>query len=86
MGPPWPLGKTGEEMFFSLGKLIWLALILWGVWVIFRVIEKRRQTKDSNQQGRSDNPGPELELSECDQCGAFASQTGCSKPGCPLRR
>ena len=30
-------------MFFSIGKIFWLLVIIWGVWTAFRIIEKRQK-------------------------------------------
>ena len=30
-------------MFFSIGKIFWLLVIIWGVWTAFRLIEKRQK-------------------------------------------
>ncbi len=73
-------------MLFSAGKLFWLAVILWAVWMVFRVIEKRRNHGAAGPKADQQNRPDELEMTQCAACGAFVSRAGCNKPDCPVAK
>lgn len=73
-------------MLFSVGKLFWLAVILWAVWMVFRVIEKRRNQGPAAPKADQQQPQDELEMTQCNACGAFVSRAGCNKPDCPVAK
>ena len=43
-------------MFFSIGKIFWLLVIIWGVWTAFRLIEKRRETHQKKAAAKAADP------------------------------
>ena len=70
-------------MIPSLPKLIALALVLWAVWRVFRIIERRNEVarsetdeskrSSSSEKNRADkekNDGS-LDLEECPVCGSW---------------
>lgn len=73
-------------MLFSVGKLFWLAVILWAVWMVFRVIEKRRNRPTPPPNPEAGRSGDELDMAQCEACGAFVSRAGCNKPDCPVAK
>ena len=70
-------------MIPSLPKLIALALVLWTVWKVFRIIERRKEvarteTDDkagskSSEQGKAgaEKKNGSLDLEECPKCGSW---------------
>jgi uncharacterized protein len=80
----------------SLGKLLFLAIIVAAVWYGFkyvqRVEEVRRMLRQvqRQQQQRASRAGPQTleaeDLVKCRQCGAYVaarSATSCGRPDCP---
>mgnify|MGYP001070953414 len=75
---------------FSLPKILGLLAILWLVWMLFRLIERRQIQTNSDKNGPADNQGEEgpssaVEVEECPHCHKFVSKGGCAKENCPLR-
>ena len=83
-----------------IAKLFWLAVILSGVWTVFRIIEKRNAKLRPPESGNTPQSGTQadaknnakdsaeddaLELRECDECGAFVTAAGCSRAACSNR-
>ena len=83
-----------------IAKFFWLAVILVGVWAVFRVIELRNTKLRPPESGSSTQSGTQaesnsnvkeraeddaLELRECDECGAFVTAAGCSRAACSVR-
>jgi hypothetical protein len=83
-----------------IAKFFWLAVILAGVWTVFRVIEKRNAKLRPPESGNTPQTGAQanaknnerdsaeddaLELRECDECGAFVTAAGCSRAACSVR-
>ena len=70
-------------MIPSLPKLIALALVLWAVWRVFRIIERRKEIarsdtdaapkSSSSEQTRADKEQKDgsLDLEECPVCGSW---------------
>lgn len=81
-------------MFFSVGKLFWLAVVLWGVWTVFRMIEKRQkrgkeQVKDgqTSSQHKAENAGADdVDMRECPTCKSWVKNSGCNHPDCPIKQ
>lgn len=84
-------------MFFSISKIFWLAVILYVVWMVFRIIEKRKQQnipKPSAKSGffgfgrRKSEEADErpVDTRPCEVCQAFVSSAGCNRPECPVRQ
>ncbi len=81
---------------FSLPKLLMLFGLLWAVWLVFRLIDRRNQARDEGpesgqetgqQTSRRDEPPADrsVDLSECERCGAYVPAGGCDKSDCPLK-
>ena len=75
---------------FSLPKILGLLAILWLVWMLFRIIERRQIQTNSDKNGTADNQGTDgadkaVEVEECPHCHKVVSKGGCAKENCPLR-
>jgi len=59
--------------------------LLWAVWLAFRLIDRRNQSR-VDQPGDEDKTAADksVDLTECDQCGAYVTAGGCDKSDCPL--
>ena len=83
-----------------IAKFFWLAVILAGVWAVFRVVELRNTKSRPPEEGSPTQSGAQadsnsnvkeraeddaLELRECDECGAFVTAAGCSRVACSVR-
>ena len=83
-----------------IAKFFWLAVILAGVWAVFRVIELRNTKPRAPESGSPTQSGTQadsnsnvkeraeddaLELRECDECGAFVTAAGCRRAACSVR-
>ena len=83
-----------------IAKFLGLAVILAGVWTVFRVIEKRNAKLRPPESGNTPQSGTQanaknnerdsaeddaLELRECDECGSFVTAAGCSRAACSVR-
>ena len=67
---------------FSIPKIVFLLLIIFVIWQIFRIIEKRQRVKDSsmnNKEGQNEFYEP---LIECNKCGNFYSKD--ESKSCPV--
>ena len=70
---------------FSLPKLLILFALLWAVWLAFRLIDRRNQARDDQaESGETPDMDKSVDLTECDQCGAYVPAGGCDKTDCPL--
>ena len=73
---------------FSLPKLVILALILWGVWVLFKILGRGKISGSDGfqykQKGRP-NESDSVDVRECLKCGTYSGPAGCQQPDCPLR-
>ena len=70
-------------MMPSLPKLIALALVLWTVWKVFRMIERRKEVaraqsddmvnRESSEQSKASDgkKNGSLDLEECQKCGSW---------------
>jgi hypothetical protein len=80
----------------SLPKLLALGGIIWGVFYLFRMIERNRNNavKDATLNPNNDvgNGGPDdapkdkpssLDLEECKLCGAWVAGQPCDRDDCP---
>ena len=75
---------------FSIPKILGLLAILWLVWMLFRIIERRQIQTNSDKNGTADNQGTDgadkaVEVEECPHCHKFVSKDGCAEENCPLR-
>ncbi len=67
---------------FSLPKIILLLAILFLVWQVFKIIEKRNRLKNNNEDDTESKDETYESLIECKQCGNFFSKD--SVKNCPL--
>ena len=59
--------------------------LLWAVWLVFGLIDRRNQTRAEQRDDEAETGAQQsVELTECDQCGAFVPAGGCAKSDCPL--
>lgn len=83
-------------MFFSIGKIFWLLVIIWGVWTAFRIIEKRQKkaaakaettanAQDSATQDEKNSGAGSVDMVECPTCKSWVDPTGCHHPQCGLK-
>ena len=71
-------------MMISFPKLILIGAIIFVVWTMFRIIERRRAaSNDSRNEAAPDRP---VDTIECARCNAFVSDEGCNRPDCPVRQ
>ena len=69
---------------FSLPKILGLLAILWLVWMLFKIIERRQIQTNSDKNGTADNQRVEgadkaVEVEECPHCNKFVSKGGCAR-------
>ena len=62
-------------MIPSIQKLIVLAVILWLVWTIFKLFERR--SKNLNSEKANHN-----QKMKCANCGAWIEKENCANPDC----
>ena len=81
-------------MMPSLPKLIALALVLWTVWKVFRIIERRKEearsenaasngpTSSEQTSAENEKKNGSLDLEECPACGSWVIlPCNCKNPG-----
>ena len=70
---------------FSGPKLLLLFAVLWLVWFVFRLIERRNRILNNGQDKTADkNAHNFIELTECEGCGAYVTEAGCDNSDCPM--
>ena len=85
---------------FTIMKLFWLGVILFSVWNVFRVIEKRKKLNAGSGNAGSGNAGSGTKPGEandhnaaendplptkyCDICASFVTKQGCDRPDCGM--
>ena len=87
-------------MFFSIGKIFWLLVVIWGVWTAFRLIEKRQKKAAAKAadtantaENRSENAAGDekntsagsVDMVECPTCKSWVDPAGCHHPQCGLK-
>jgi len=60
---------------FSLPKIILLIIIIFVVWQVFRMIEKRNKLKNDLSNNHDNNNESYESLIECKKCGNFYSKS-----------
>ena len=66
----------------SIGKIFWLIIILFSVWYLFKIIEKRRLDSNNNNQ-KSDNINKKgIDAFKCDSCGLWSTGQKCNNKEC----
>ena len=70
---------------FSGPKLLLLGAVLWLVWMVFRLIDRRHRARNDGQDKTAENKGDSfVELTECEGCGAYVTAAGCDNTDCPV--
>ena len=70
---------------FSGPKLLLFFAVLWLVWLVFRLIDRRNRTLNSGQDKTAEKKADSfVELTECKGCGAYVTAAGCDKSDCPV--
>ncbi len=67
---------------FSLPKIVLLIAIIFVVWQIFRIIEKRNRLKSNNEDDTESKDETYESLIECKKCGNFFSKSDLRN--CPI--
>ena len=67
---------------FSFPKIILLLVILFLVWQVFRIIEKRNRLKNNSEDDTESKDETYESLIECKQCGNFFSKDNVKN--CPI--
>ncbi len=67
---------------FSFPKIVFLFLIIFIIWQIFRIIEKRQKVKDDSANNKKDQNEFYEPLIECSKCGNFFSKDNSKR--CPV--
>ncbi len=70
---------------FSGSKLLLLFAVLWLVWLVFRLLDRRNRTRNVDQNKTAEKKADSfVELTECELCGAYVSVAGCDNSDCPV--
>ena len=70
---------------FSGPKLLLLFAVLWLVWLVFRLIDRRNRTWNASQGKTAEKKTDSfVDLTECEGCGAYVTALGCDNPDCPV--
>ena len=69
----------------SIQKLLLLAVIIGGVWMAFRIMDRRKQSHHdaSTPKKSSKQQAKQLDMVSCSSCGAWVSMP-CERPDCPI--
>ena len=70
---------------FSGPKLLLLFAMLWLVWLVFRLINRRNRTCSTGQDKTAEKKADQfVELTECEGSGAYVTAEGCDNSDCPV--
>ena len=71
-------------MMLSVGKIVWLVIILIAVWYLFKIIEKRKNNLDNNvKKNDNDNINKKgIDAFKCDVCGLWSTGKKCNNKDC----
>ena len=70
---------------FSGLKLLFLFAVLWLVWLVFRLIDRRNRTWNAGQYKTAEQKSDGIvELAECEGCGAYVTAAGCDNSDCSV--
>ncbi len=75
---------------FSGSKLLLLGAVLWLVWLVFRLIDRRNRARNadqdemSQQETRKKKADSFVDMTECEGCGAYVTEAGCDNADCPV--
>ena len=69
---------------FSVPKLLLLGALLWIVWIVFRLIDRRNWMRNAEKDEAAEKKAESyVELTECEGCGAYVTAAGCDNADCP---
>ena len=70
---------------FSGPKLLLLGAVLWLVWIVFRLIDRRNRVRNADRDKTAENKADSfVDLTECEGCGAYVTAAGCDNTECPV--
>ena len=71
-------------MMLSVGKIFWLIIILFAVWYLFKIIEKRKLNIDKNNQKKENDDINKkgIDAFKCDVCGLWSTGKKCNNKEC----
>ena len=66
----------------SVGKIFWLIIILFAVWYVFKIIEKRKLNSSNNKQKYDNVNKKGIDAFKCDVCGLWSTGQKCNNKEC----
>ena len=66
----------------SIGKIFWLIIILFAVWYMFKIIEKRKLNSSNNKQKYDNVNKKGIDAFKCDVCGLWSTGQKCNNKEC----
>ena len=70
---------------FSGPKLLLLGAVLWLVWMVFGLIDRRNWVRNADRDKTAENKADSfVDLTECEGCGAYVTAAGCDNTECPV--
>ena len=66
----------------SVGKIFWLIIILFAVWYMFKIIEKRKLNSSNNKQKYDSVNKKGIDAFKCDVCGLWSTGQKCNNKEC----
>ena len=66
----------------SVSKIFWLIIILFAVWYMFKIIEKRKLNSSNNKQKYDNVNKKGIDAFKCDICGLWSTGQKCNNKEC----
>ena len=66
----------------SVGKIFWLIIILFAVWYMFKIVEKRKLNSSNNKQKYDNVNKKGIDAFKCDVCGLWSTGQKCNNKEC----
>ena len=66
----------------SVSKIFWLIIILFAVWYMFKIIEKRKLNSSNNKQKYDNVNKKGIDAFKCDVCGLWSTGQKCNNKEC----
>ena len=66
----------------SVGKIFWLIIILFAVWYMFKIIEKRKLNSSNNKQKYDNVNKKGIDAFKCNTCGLWSTGQKCNNKEC----
>ena len=66
----------------SIGKIFWLIIILFAVWYLFKIVEKRKLNSSNNKQKYDNVNKKGIDAFKCDVCGLWSTGQKCNNKEC----